>query len=76
MLKLKLQEREAIKGGPGNKKSSDGKKDGDGSKGDVITSDYITGEGNSDSAIGAGISIYTRSSRASQSDFEFSESYL
>lgn len=29
-----------------------------------------------DSAIGGGISNYTRSSRASQSDFEFSESYL
>lgn len=29
-----------------------------------------------DSAIGGGISVYTRSSRASQSDFEFSESYL
>lgn len=29
-----------------------------------------------DSAIGGGISIITRSSRASQSDFEFSESYL
>lgn len=29
-----------------------------------------------DSALGGGISIYTRSSRASQSDFEFSESYL
>lgn len=29
-----------------------------------------------DSAIGGGISIMTRSSRASQSDMEFSESYL
>lgn len=29
-----------------------------------------------DSAIGGGLSIVTRSSRASQSDIEFSESYL
>lgn len=29
-----------------------------------------------DSAIGGAVSILTRSSRASQSDFEFSESYL
>lgn len=29
-----------------------------------------------DSAIGGGLSTLTRSSRASQSDFEFSESYL
>lgn len=35
----------------------------------TITSDF-------DSALGGGISVYTRSSRASQSDFEFSESYL
>lgn len=29
-----------------------------------------------DSALGGGVSTYTRSSHASQSDFEFSESYL
>lgn len=41
-----------------------------------IVADFITDAGTSDSAFGGGISIYTRSSRASQSDFEFSESYL
>lgn len=35
----------------------------------ITTSDF-------DSAIGGGLSIMTRSSRASQSDMEFSESYL
>lgn len=39
----------------------------------LIIADFITDAGTSDSAFGGG---YTRSSRASQSDFEFSESYL
>lgn len=34
------------------------------------------GEGTSDSAYGGGTSVQTRSSRASASDIEFSESYL
>lgn len=42
----------------------------------LIVADFITGEGTSDSAFGGGVSVYTRSSRASASDFEFSESYL
>lgn len=42
----------------------------------LIVADFITDAGTSDSAFGAGTSCYTRSSRASQSDFEFSESYL
>lgn len=41
----------------------------------IIQPDPITAS-DFDSAIGGGISIVTRSSRASQSDFEFSESYL
>lgn len=41
-----------------------------------IVADFITGEGTSDSAYGGAASVYTRSSRASASDFEFSESYL
>lgn len=41
----------------------------------IIQPDPITAS-DFDSAIGGGISIITRSSRASQSDFEFSESYL
>lgn len=42
----------------------------------IVVADFITDAGTSDSAFGGGISVYTRSSRASQSDFEFSESYL
>lgn len=44
-------------------------------KDNLIVADFITGEGTSDSAYG-GTSIQTRSSRASTSDIEFSESYL
>lgn len=44
-------------------------------KDNLIVADFITGEGTSDSAYG-GTSIQTRSSRASNSDIEFSESYL
>lgn len=64
MLKNRLAERDALKGGSGIVKDS------------LIVADFVTGEGTSDSAIGGGISVYTRSSRASASDFEFSESYL
>lgn len=42
----------------------------------LIVADFITGEGTSDSAYGGGTSVQTRSSRASASDIEFSESYL
>lgn len=41
----------------------------------VIQPDHTT-TSDFDSAICGGLSIYTRSSRASQSDIEFSESYL
>jgi hypothetical protein len=42
----------------------------------IIQPDHTT-TSDFDSAIGGGISsVYTRSSRASQSDIEFSESYL
>ncbi|XP_078044981.1 gamma-aminobutyric acid type B receptor subunit 1 isoform X2 [Augochlora pura] len=64
VLKQMLAERDALKGGTGNVP-----------KDSLIVADFVTGEGTSDSAIGGGISVYTRSSRASVSDFEFSESY-
>ncbi|XP_076381536.1 gamma-aminobutyric acid type B receptor subunit 1 isoform X2 [Megalopta genalis] len=64
VLKQMLAERDALKGGIGNVP-----------KDSLIVADFVTGEGTSDSAIGGGISVYTRSSRASASDFEFSESY-
>lgn len=41
----------------------------------IIAPDPITAS-DFDSAIGGGLSVMTRSSRASQSDVEFSESYL
>ncbi|XP_065170312.1 gamma-aminobutyric acid type B receptor subunit 1 isoform X2 [Atheta coriaria] len=44
-------------------------------KDNLIVADFITDAGTSDSAFGC-VSVYTRSSRCSQSDFEFSESYL
>nr|XP_050850762.1 gamma-aminobutyric acid type B receptor subunit 1 isoform X2 [Vespula vulgaris] len=65
LLKQKLAERDALKGGGGNI-----------GKDSLIVADFVTGEGTSDSAIGGGISVNTRSSRASASDFELSESYL
>ncbi|XP_076233391.1 gamma-aminobutyric acid type B receptor subunit 1 isoform X1 [Calliopsis andreniformis] len=70
VLKQMLAERDGgqLKGGSGNVP-----------KDSLIVADFVTGEGTSDSAIGGGISVYTRSSRASTSDFEFSqlsESYL
>ncbi|XP_066139007.1 gamma-aminobutyric acid type B receptor subunit 1 isoform X1 [Euwallacea fornicatus] len=42
----------------------------------LIVADFITDAGTSDSAFGGGVSVYTRSSRCSQSDIEFSDSYL
>lgn len=65
VLKQRLAERDAARGGTGHIP-----------KDSLIVADFVTGEGTSDSAIGGGISVYTRSSRASASDFEFSESYL
>ncbi|KAK9306347.1 hypothetical protein QLX08_003030 [Tetragonisca angustula] len=65
LLKQTLAERDALKGGSGNVP-----------KDSLIVADFVTGEGTSDSAIGGGISVYTQSSRASASDFEFSGSYL
>lgn len=65
LLKQKLVERDTLKGGGGNI-----------GKDSLIVADFVTGEGTSDSAIGGGISVNTRSSRASASDFELSESYL
>ncbi|XP_051166888.1 gamma-aminobutyric acid type B receptor subunit 1 isoform X1 [Leptopilina boulardi] len=64
VLKQRLAEKDASKGGSAGAKDS------------LIVADFVTGEGTSDSAIGGGISVHTRSSRASASDFEFSESYL
>ncbi|KOX80340.1 Gamma-aminobutyric acid type B receptor subunit 1 [Melipona quadrifasciata] len=63
LLKQTLAERDALKGGSGNVP-----------KDSLIVADFVTGEGTSDSAIGGGISVYTQSSRASASDFEFSGS--
>lgn len=60
-----LSDRDTTKGGSGNAP-----------KDSLIVADFVTGEGTSDSAIGGGISVYTQSSRASASDFEFSGSYL
>lgn len=64
VLKQRLAEKDALKGNCATTKDS------------LIVADFVTGEGTSDSAIGGGISVHTRSSRASASDFEFSESYL
>ncbi|XP_014233341.1 gamma-aminobutyric acid type B receptor subunit 1 isoform X1 [Trichogramma pretiosum] len=69
--KIKAQLAELEKDGGGSNNGGGGS-----GKDSLIVADYVTGEGTSDSAIGGGISIYTRSSRASGSDFEFSESYL
>ncbi|KAK7868503.1 hypothetical protein R5R35_001911 [Gryllus longicercus] len=78
ILKLRLQEKEAIKGAL---TGVDAVKDAPNTgllahKDSLIVADFVTGEGTSDSAFGAGVSIYTHSSRASQSDIEYSESYL
>lgn len=72
---MKLAERDNLKGGGGSS-SGGGSAGGSVPKDSLIVADFVTGEGTSDSAIGGGISVYTRSSRASGSDFEFSESYL
>lgn len=73
LLKQRLAERDTGKAG------LDGKPGDGGPASNILTvnrdtlivADFITGEGTSDSAYG-----HTRSSRASASDFEFSESYL
>ncbi|XP_012146878.1 gamma-aminobutyric acid type B receptor subunit 1 isoform X2 [Megachile rotundata] len=65
VLKQMLAKRDTLKGDSGNVP-----------KDSLIVADFVTGEGTSDSAIGGGISVYTQSSRASASDFEFSGSYL
>lgn len=71
LLKERLSEKEAGKGGTllTPPTITQGKET-------LIVADFITDAGTSDSAFGGGMSVYTRSSRASQSDFEFSESYL
>ena len=71
-LKARLAEKDVLKGTSGGRVS----RRGSALKESVIVADFVTGEGTSDSAIGGGISIHTRSSRASGSDCEFSESYL
>jgi len=85
LIKIRLQEREALRGGvtdgrlpPGTTLPQDSSANTGltSNKDTLIVADFITGEGTSDSAFGGGVSVYTRSSRASQSDFEFSESYL
>ncbi|XP_064213785.1 gamma-aminobutyric acid type B receptor subunit 1 isoform X3 [Tribolium castaneum] len=68
LLKEKLAEKEAKSGVPPSTLTQ--------GKETLIVADFITDAGTSDSAFGGGISIYTRSSRCSQSDIEFSESYL
>lgn len=73
-LKQRLSERDAAKNE--NHTTGDGNLLTVNNKDNLIVADFITGEGTSDSAFGAGVSQYTRSSRASASDFEFSESYL
>lgn len=82
---MRLQERDALRGGvtdgripPGSTLQQDSTANTGltANKDTLIVADFITGEGTSDSAFGGGMSVHTRSSRASQSDFEFSESYL
>jgi len=66
-----LAERDALKGTGTISRCRQGQ-----TKQPFIIADYPTGEGTSDSAIGGGISVCTKSSRASASDVEFSETYL
>ena len=79
---MRLQERDTLRGEGRGPPSSLPHQDSTAATGlisnkdTLIVADFITGEGTSDSAFGGGVSVYTRSSRASQSDFEFSESYL
>lgn len=75
MLRLKLSEKEAG-AGVGAKADNQTSNTLTVNKDSLIVADFITGEGTSDSAYGGGISMQTRSSRASTSDIEFSESYL
>ncbi|KAJ8680838.1 hypothetical protein QAD02_016625 [Eretmocerus hayati] len=74
--KAKLAERDAARGIVSSGASRSGSRSGSLPKDSLIVADFVTGEGTSDSAMGAGISVQTRSSHASGSDFEFSESYL
>ncbi|XP_058799199.1 gamma-aminobutyric acid type B receptor subunit 1 isoform X1 [Phymastichus coffea] len=74
-VKAKLAERDK-EGGLGDGAAGGLHPAGSAPKDSLIVADFVTGEGTSDSAIGGGISVHTRSSRASGSDFEFSESYL
>ncbi|XP_034235281.1 gamma-aminobutyric acid type B receptor subunit 1 isoform X2 [Thrips palmi] len=79
-LKQRLQEREAGRGGGGGGGGGGTTEGllhtGAGYKDSLIVADLITDAGTSDSAFGGGLSVHTRSSRASTSDLEFSESYL
>ncbi|XP_020282338.1 gamma-aminobutyric acid type B receptor subunit 1 isoform X6 [Pseudomyrmex gracilis] len=68
-IKQKLAERDSQKGTSRCRQGGQPKQS-------FIVADYPTGEGTSDSAIGGGISVCTKSSRASASDIEFSETYL
>lgn len=71
LLKQRLLEKEAQGNlGGGEPNADDPALTGLLTKDTLIVPDFITGEGTSDSA------YRTRSSRASASDFEFSESYL
>jgi len=70
-IRQKLAERDALKGTGTMSRCRQGQ-----TKQPFIIADYPTGEGTSDSAIGGGISVCTKSSRASASDVEFSETYL
>lgn len=82
LLKQRLAEKESTKGGGGGGGGVGGLPTDQTAgllmvnKDTLIVADFITDAGTSDSAFGGGVSVYTRSSRASASDFEFSESYL
>ncbi|XP_068081779.1 gamma-aminobutyric acid type B receptor subunit 1 [Anabrus simplex] len=81
LLKQRLQERDAMKSGTAGATAPQQQDTAPSTgltftKESLIVADFLTGEGTSDSAIGGGTSVYTRSSRASQSDIEFSEPYL
>ncbi|KAG8237227.1 hypothetical protein J437_LFUL013728 [Ladona fulva] len=88
LLKQRLEEKEAVDGGGRSKQRHGRRRHADSSAGAASAEGAAEGplgggaalvvdEGNSDSAVGLGLSsVYTGSSRASRSDFEFSESYL
>lgn len=79
MLRQRLVDRDAAKGAPNNDSQTVAPTTLAITQGKdsliVIQADPTT-TSDFDSAIGGGLSIITRSSRASQSDIEFSESYL